>query len=304
MPGSPRSLTGRHRLSGPLDLTAVTFPLRQGRDDPTIRVRPGQVWRALRTSDGPAVLHLRVEADELLTAAEGPGGEAALELAPALAGLRDQPELLRPAHPAVRDAVRRHPGLRLTSGTPVFDALVPAVLTQKVVGLDARAAFRDLVRRCGEPAPGGSRLLLPPSAATLARLPYWIFHCCNVERRRADVVRHVAGRASSIDGLRQTDSATAAARLRTLPGVGAWTAAEVVSVSHGDTDAVPLGDYHLPHLVAWALAGRPRGDDELMLHLLEPYSGQRGRVIRLLAAAGWSAPRFGPPTARRDISRL
>ena len=71
----------------------------------------------------------------------------------------------------------------------------------------------------------------------------------------------------------------------------------------GDADAVSLGDYHLPHLVAWALAGKPRGSDELMLELLEPYRGHRGRVLRLLQLAGITAPRFGPRMPLRWIAR-
>jgi hypothetical protein len=64
---------------------------------------------------------------------------------------------------------------------------------------------------------------------------------------------------------------------------------------------VPLGDYHIPNAVTWALAGEPRGDDARMLELLEPYTGQRGRVIRLLMSGGRGAPRYGPKLSRQDI---
>ncbi len=47
-------------------------------------------------------------------------------------------------------------------------------------------------------------------------------------------------------------------------------------------------------MVAWALHDRPRGTDEEMLASLAPYAGQRGRVLRLLGAAGHAAPKFGP----------
>ena len=71
----------------------------------------------------------------------------------------------------------------------------------------------------------------------------------------------------------------------------------------GDPDAVSVGDFHLPNLVSWALAGEPRGTDERMLELLEPYRGQRGRVQRLLEAGGITAPRFGPRRPLRSIAR-
>jgi 3-methyladenine DNA glycosylase/8-oxoguanine DNA glycosylase len=286
---------------GPLDLAATTFPLRQGIDDPTIRVVAGEVWRALRTAEGPATLHLRVDGAELAAAAAGPGAAAALDLAPALAGLHDDPSALRPLHPAVDEARRRSAGLRLTSGTDIFDALMWVVIAQKVVGFDARRSYRDLVRRLGERAPGPDGLLLPPDPQRVARTPYWVFHECNVERRRAMVVINAALHATSLNALHSRPPGQARERLRSLPGVGPWTAAEVTAVTHGDPDAVPLGDYHLPNVVAYALAGEPRGDDARMLELLEPYAGQRGRVTRLLMAGGRGAPRYGPRMSRQDI---
>jgi 3-methyladenine DNA glycosylase/8-oxoguanine DNA glycosylase len=289
--------------NGPLDVVATMAPLRQGLDDPTMRVGDGEVWRALRTPAGPATLHLRVEGDHLLAVAVGPGAGTALELAPALAGLHDDPTQLRPLHAAVDEARRRRVGMRLTSGTSVFDALFAVALAQKVVGLDARRSYRDLVRRLGEPAPGEMGLLLPPAPARVACTPYWTFHECNVERRRATVIVEAAHRAAALERLADLPPADARLRLESLPGVGPWTSAEVTAVSHGDPDAVPLGDFHIPNNVAFALAGEARGDDHRMLELLEPYAGQRGRVIRLLMTGGRSAPRFGPRLSRQDVRR-
>ena len=98
------------------------------------------------------------------------------------------------------------------------------------------------------------------------------------------------------------------ARLRALPGVGVWTSG-VTRGSLGDPDAVPVGDYNLPALVGCVLGDPGRGrhrsdwDDEAMLALLAPYTGQRGRVIRLcvLAAATGAAAR---PTRRAPRARL
>ena len=298
--------TGRVELRlpvphGPLDLVMTTFPLRQGIDDPTMRVVHGEVWRALRTPEGPATVHLRVVAGELIARAEGRGAEHALQLAPRLAGLHDDPSALRIRHAELAEARRRSPGLRLTAGTAVFDALLWVVIAQKVVGFDARRSFRDLVRRLGELAPGDAGLLLPPDPRRVAATPYWTFHECNVERRRAAVVIGAAQLASSLNALAILPAAAARQRLMSLPGVGAWSAAEVTAVTHGDPDAVPLGDYHVPDVVSYALAGEPRADDARMLELLEPYTGQRGRVIRLLMSGGRGAPRYGPRVSRQDI---
>jgi 3-methyladenine DNA glycosylase/8-oxoguanine DNA glycosylase len=300
----PWSAPVEHRLDAPLDLVATMSPLRQGVADPTFRVQGGVVWRALRTREGPATLELRVDGDRLVSRAAGPGSSVALAVAPSLAGLHDDPTALRPVHAVVRDAQHRHPGLRLTGGTAVLDALVWTVLAQKVVGLDARRAYRDLVQRLGQPAPAVEGMMVPPSADALSHAPYWVFHECNVEWRRARVITDAARRAARLDALGAMPPDTASACLLSLPGVGPWTAAEVVSVSHGHPDAVAEGDYHLPHVVSWALAGEPRGDDARMLQLLAPYRGQRGRVIRLLLAGGRGAPRWGPPMPRRTIRSL
>jgi 3-methyladenine DNA glycosylase/8-oxoguanine DNA glycosylase len=86
-----------------------------------------------------------------------------------------------------------------------------------------------------------------------------------------------------------------------MPGIGPWTAAEVAVRALGDPDAVSVGDFNLPNLVAFALAGEVRGSDARMLELLEPYRGQRARVIRLLELSGLRAPRFGPRLSVRRI---
>jgi 3-methyladenine DNA glycosylase/8-oxoguanine DNA glycosylase len=87
-----------------------------------------------------------------------------------------------------------------------------------------------------------------------------------------------------------------------LSGIGPWTAAMVVGRVMGAPDAVVVGDYHLPHTVSWAMAREPRGTDERMLELLEPYRGQRARVVRILAASGHHAPAFGPRRAVLPIA--
>jgi hypothetical protein len=55
-----------------------------------------------------------------------------------------------------------------------------------------------------------------------------------------------------------------------------------------------LGDYGLPSLVCGALAGERKGTDERMLELLQPYQGDRFRVIRYLWASHGPGARRGP----------
>jgi 3-methyladenine DNA glycosylase/8-oxoguanine DNA glycosylase len=181
---------------------------------------------------------------------------------------------------------------------------VPAILEQKVTGREAWAAFKRIVMTWGEPAPGPLPLRTPPEPAVLAAAPYYELHRAGVERRRAELIRFVCARAARIEETTVMPRPAAEARLRSIPGIGPWTVAEVAGRAWGDPDAVSLGDYHLPHLVSWALAGEPRGDDERMLQLLAPYEGQRGRVIRLLEAGASRPPRRGPRMTPRSIRTI
>jgi 3-methyladenine DNA glycosylase/8-oxoguanine DNA glycosylase len=291
------------RLDGPLDLLLTLAPLAHGHGDPTIRLGRDAVWRATRTPLGPAILRLAGAAGGIVAAAWGPGASAVVEGAAALVGLDDDPTAFEPRHPLLAELARRFAGVRLPRTGRVFEALLPAITEQKVTGHEARAAFRGIVQRYGEPAPGPAPagMRLPPEPAILGGLPYFAFHPLGLERRRAEVVRRAATLAERLEAA----PAPEAVRLMlATPGIGPWTTAETTRVAHGDPDAVSVGDYHIPNLVAWALAGEPRADDARMLELLEPYRGQRARVQRLLEVSGIRAPRYGPRMAPRQIADL
>src|SRR5438093_298346 len=278
----------------PYDLAATVSPLCRGTGDPTTKIGGADVWRTLRTPEGPATLHVVDEGGSLRAEAWGPGAESALDSAPGLLGLDDDPSALVPQHRVIAELAKRNRGVRLTRSGSITPTLVAAILEQKVTGLEARRAWQRLVRATSDPAPGPrSDLLLPPHPVRVCALPYHDFHPFGVERRRAETVRRVAARSSRIDALMHDPVDAAKSALLAIPGVGPWTVAEVARLSFGDPDALSVGDYHLPHLVSWALAGEPRGTDERMLELLEPYRGQRGRVQRLLEAGHSKPPAFG-----------
>jgi 3-methyladenine DNA glycosylase/8-oxoguanine DNA glycosylase len=269
-----------------------------------MRLATRNAWRATRTPDGPAAVAIELFDGQIQAEAWGPGASRVLADLPQLLGLDDDPSALRPAHPLVERLARRLPGLRIGRTGAIMEVLVPAILEQKVTGTEAFRAHRGLLRRYGERAPGPLPLIVPPPPGLLAALPYHAFHPLGVEARRADTIRRAALLATRLEEAAALGSAEVDRRLRSVVGIGAWTSAEVRLRALGDPDAVSVGDFHLPHLVSWALAGEPRADDARMLELLEPYRGQRARVVRLLEASGLAAPRFGPRMAPRSIAHL
>lgn len=288
-------------LSSPIDLGLTLGPVAHGRGDPTIRFGADGIWRATRTPEGAASIRLKAVEGGVEVSAWGPGAANAIAGAADLVGANDDPGALVPQHRLLGELIHRFPGLRLPRTNRPFEALLPAICEQKVAGVEARAAFRSIIASHGEPAPGPAGLRLPPAPATLAALPYFAFHRFGLERRRADLIRHAAQLAPRIEGASPEE---AYARLGAVPGIGPWTLAEVGRIAYGDPDAISVGDYHLPNLVAWTLAREPRADDARMLQLLEPYHGQRGRVQRLLEASGIRAPRYGPRLAPQPIAEI
>ena len=312
MSAGPASEQDRDWLAPyPLDVRLVLGVHRRGAGDPAFRAEPGgAVWRTSLTPRGPATL--RVTATQVTEAgtqvrarAWGPGAGWLLDGLPALLGSADDPAAFQPAYPVLRDIARRHPGFRIGATRRVFEALAPAVLEQKVVGLEAFRAWRLLLRRFGLPAPGpappGLRVCPPPG--TWAAIPSWEWHRAGVEGIRAATIiaaARVAGRLEDISGLppEQADR-----RLRSLSGIGPWTSAEIRQRACGDPDAVSVGDYNLPGAVGWALAGRVV-DDAGMLDLLAPMAGHRHRATRLIELSGIRPPRRGPRNAVRDYRAI
>jgi 3-methyladenine DNA glycosylase/8-oxoguanine DNA glycosylase len=291
-------------LPFPLDLALTLGLLQRGPSDPTIRFADGEVWRAARTPEGAATLRLRLEDAYLRADAWGPGAGWMIEQTPALLGFDDEPDGFRPSHRLLAELHRHHAGLRLGRTRLVFEALLPTILEQKVPSVEAYASYARLVRELGEPAPGDAGLLLPPQPARILATPYWAVHRFGIERRRFGVIQAAAAQVRRLEAMASVEPAEARRLLTTLPGIGPWSAAEVSVVALGDRDVVSIGDYHLPHQVAWALAGEVRGTDTRMLELLEPYRGHRARVIRLLTLGGIQAPRFGPRMRLRRIATI
>ncbi|ANJ28593.1 hypothetical protein ATC03_00365 [Agromyces aureus] len=302
-----RTWTPRH----PTDLAQTIGPIRRGPGDPTFRrVADGSIWRATRTASGPATVRYAQPAGDVLRAdAWGPGAAEAVAEAAVVLGEGDDPSGFDPRIALIDEAHRRNPGLRLVRTGRVFEALVPTILEQKVITLQAHDAWRFLVHRFGEDAPGpapgalaaagglaapGRRLKVAPTAEQWARVPSWEWHRAGVDPQRSRTIVNAARYASRLEEASSMSPTDAAARLMLMPGVGVWTVAEVAQRAFGDPDALAVGDYHLSNYLGHALWGRDMTDDE-MVEAMIPWAGHRQRVVRLLAAAGVAGrPRRGP----------
>jgi len=312
--GAQAALTRDWDAPFPINMRLTLLVHRRGPGDPTLRIGDrGAIWRTSLTPDGPGTLRLariwppdgQAEGTRIRAAAWGDGAAWLLDTLPDLLGARDDPAAFRPAHPRLRDLVQQLPGLRISRTARVLEALVPAVLEQKVVSIEAHRAWRRLLTWHGSPAPGpapaGMRVV--PSAATWQAIPSWDWHRAGVEAVRARTIANAARVAGRLEAICALPAAEADQRLRSLPGVGPWTSAEVRQRACGDADAVSVGDYHIPALVGWALAGEVT-DDAGMLALLAPYAGQRYRATRLIELGVAGPPRRGPRMSVRDYRAI
>lgn len=287
-----------YRPGSPLNLRQTLSPLLRGTTDPTHRWVGSALWRTTQTARGPATLHLEAQGDEIHATAWGPGAEVTIAGVPELCGHGDDwSGLDLSPHPYLREVWRGMPGLRLARTNAVFEALLAAIIEQKVTSIEARYAWRCLLTKYGEEAPGpapqGMRVF--PTVEVWRCIPSWEWHRAGVTPQRSDTAMRAAAVAA---GLERTlalgrGGAEVARKLRTVVGVGVWTAAETAQRSHGDPDSPSVGDYHLPAVVGLALIGTPV-DDDGMLELLEPYAGHRQRVMRLIEATGIRKPMRGP----------
>ncbi len=320
-PAAPSTLLARDVRAVAVDVAAVVRP--DGVSRGAVCARVGRlIRRAEPGSAGPLLFEAcRVDGGTAVevwgpraTAADE--AERALAAATAWAGLDDDPEALGDVvagDSVLRGLLRQVGAVRLSRTPRVGEALGRAVVEQLVQSGEARRSIADVAAATGTPASTG--LWCWPTAAQIGATPAWTLRRCGVSLRAAGALH-----AGAVDDSRLTAAAAAAAaggeawdvldrRLRALPGVGAWTSAEV-RLRLGDPDAVSVGDYHLPTTVGVALAG-PDGDgpgggwtDAGMLALLAPFAGQRGRVIRLIemAVRRGLAPREARRAPRAAVS--
>jgi AraC family transcriptional regulator of adaptative response / DNA-3-methyladenine glycosylase II len=141
--------------------------------------------------------------------------------------------------------VAARPGRRVPGAWDGFELAVRAVLGQQVSVKGATTLAGRIARAFGEPVagPGGLTRLFPTPAA-LARAD---LSTIGLPRRRAEAIRALAQ--AVLDGRLSFSGVADAGRfvegLRSLPGVGEWTAQYVAMRALGEPDAFPAGDLGL-----------------------------------------------------------
>lgn len=292
-------MTVAHRRWACPEATSLSTVLgvhRRGTGDRAYRVAPdGSIWRTAHTPDGPGTVTFARTGGQVTARAWGAGASWLLERAPDMVGAADRPEDLVVDDPVLARLVARARGLRIGRTDRVWEALVAAILEQKVTGTEAYRGWRYLLGRYGQPAPGPvpPDMRVPPPREVWRDITESDWHRSGIEPVRMRTVRAAA----------LVDVESKAGVLTALRGIGEWTAAHTRIRALGDPDAVPVGDYHTPSVVGTALIGE-RVDDARMLELLEPYRGQRYRVIRLCEVASGMPERRGPRMSTRDYRKF
>lgn len=250
---------------------------------------------AFRIEGEPVTLHLAQTGPTTIEAtAWGPGAERALREVPAICGAHDDPDAFTTDHEGVQRLARRFRKMRMPRVPWTMESLVAIILQQRIAFVEAAQGWAKIARERGSEAPGPLGLRLFPDKQALLEMPTWAYRESLVDRKRELAIRALldhdqkiqASLSGSFDEIRTT--------LQRIPGIGPWTTESFLGQRRGDADAVPTLDYWMPHTIVHALTGKPRSTDEEMLALLERFRPHRGRVMRLIFAAGYDAPRHGP----------
>lgn len=286
------TLLASDRLRIADDLDAVVLTDRARRGAVVVRIRPGVCRRAEPGSTGPLVYeaiqgqgHVEVQVwGSAATALDE--RDRALDSAREWVGWHDDPGdlvALTAGHPTLHRAARQLGVVRLSCLPRVHEAVGRAILGQLVQGIEARRSTAQMAAAIGDPATRD--LWCWPTPGQTGRTPGYALRRCGISLRCATALHAGALDDPQLERVR-TDFVALDRRLRALPGIGVWTSAET-RLALGDPDAVSVGDDNLFETVCHGLAGTPQHEccDELMLDLLEPWRGQRGRVIQLVVRA-------------------
>jgi 3-methyladenine DNA glycosylase/8-oxoguanine DNA glycosylase len=198
-------------------------------------------------------------------------------------------------------SLRRRPWLRPARRPDPFEALAWAICEQliefdRAVAIQRRIVAR-LGRRCAE---SGLRDL--PTPERLAGTAPALLQSLDLSAGRAIALRRAAREvAAGRADLRGSDHERGWRRLRSIPGIGAWTVETLALHGQGRYDQVPAGDRGLSRFAGRALSGDPRAratEDEVRA-LFAPYDAWAG--LAAVHALRPPAPRYTPSPGRNSF---
>ena len=281
-------------LPAAFDLVETLGPIRLGLDDPSFELARGGFTRCTMTPEGPATLRGTRRDHSIVVEHWGDGGHWAMSRALDLLGGSDHPERLDPSSdPRVDVLVDAHPGFRLCRTGDLFGALLAAVATQGVSHFHGHRAHRQLLLTLGEPAPGpASELRTPPTSDAIAGRGAYELHKIGFDPEQAHALLRAAAFAHGFDGI---DGPLAARRaLEPIDALAPGTVERAVLTAFGDPDALLVDEVGIARLVGRFLAGESHADADRARELLEPWRGQRARLVRLIQLEGDGALGAGP----------
>lgn len=215
----------------------------------------GAYWRALAAGDGVALLRVSPTLEVHIMAQTGqPDMAEAVRLLNTVLATDIDPTgfyAAAQADPVLWALLRPLIGVRWLRSASVFEALVMVIIEQHITWTAALRAQRWLVRWGGTGLSAGAGVThyTFPTAARLAAASSDDLKPLKITTRRVETIRtlarQVAAGALDLEALRGLPAAEAYAALLALPGVGHWTAANVVLRTQGVFYAVPDTDVAL-----------------------------------------------------------
>jgi 3-methyladenine DNA glycosylase/8-oxoguanine DNA glycosylase len=176
--------------------------------------------------------------------------------------------------PLIGASVRARPWVRVTRRPEPFEALAWAVTEQLIEFVRAAEIQRRIVRRWGRRCPR-TGLRDAPDAPTLSRVGPAELQACDLSAGRAlALIRCAREVASGRVNLYDPDHERGWARLRRIPGVGAWTLEVLALTGQGRYDQLPAGDLNYLKLVGRLRSGgdpHARATEEDVRALFAPY---------------------------------
>jgi 3-methyladenine DNA glycosylase/8-oxoguanine DNA glycosylase len=272
---------------------AFRLPLANGSDG-VLKRRGRAIQRLLHVDGEPVVVGaIQASATNVVFAARADRrdvAEAGIERLRFAVGVDDD---LRDFHERFRwdaligPAVRRDPTRRARRRPVAFEALAWAVTEQLIEFTRAVEIQRQIVRRLGTRCPETGLRDLPAPAVLAAQAPARLESFGLTGGRALALIRAAREIAAGRIDLDGPDHERAWARLRAIPGIGAWTCEVTALYGQGRYDQVPAGDLEFIKLAGPLIHGDPRAraTEEEVRELFAPYEEWQGLAALYLGRA-------------------